>query len=70
MLSRPWGFRLEDIGREVFFWQGDADANVPVAHVRYLAEVIPNSTLEIVAGKGHYSLLDDAPRFLSTLVAR
>jgi pimeloyl-ACP methyl ester carboxylesterase len=67
MLSRPWGFRLEDITCDVSFWQGDADANVPVAHVRYMADVIPNSSLEIVPGKGHYSLLDDAPRFLAAL---
>jgi hypothetical protein len=31
LFTRDWGFRLEDIAVPVQVWQGDADANVPVA---------------------------------------
>lgn len=31
LLTRPWGFRLQDIVIPVALWHGDADINSPLA---------------------------------------
>lgn len=69
MLCGPWGFQLADIACDVGLIQGDADVNAPIAHAQYMASVIPGAQLEIVPGRGHYSVLDEAPRFLRSVSA-
>lgn len=54
--SRPWGFDLADITVPVQLWHGSQDRLVPLAHSEYLHKRIPGSTLERVAGEGHFSL--------------
>ncbi len=58
MHSRPWGFRLQDIQMEVHLWQGEADANVPVAMGRHQAGAIPNCRATFYPGEGHFMAID------------
>ena len=55
---RPWGFKLSEISKPVFIWQGDDDFMVPHAHSKWLAENIPGSQLKFVPGHGHISLIE------------
>ena len=55
---RPWGFKLSEISKPVFIWQGDDDFMVPHAHSKWLAEHIPGSQLKFVPGHGHISLIE------------
>ena len=54
----PWGFELEAIERPVRIWQGELDRLVPLAHGRWLADVIPGARFVMAAGQGHLSLGD------------
>jgi pimeloyl-ACP methyl ester carboxylesterase len=53
VISRSWGFRLEEIGIPVYLWQGDDDPQVPLAMGQYLAATIPNCRATFVPGAGH-----------------
>jgi pimeloyl-ACP methyl ester carboxylesterase len=55
---RPWGFKLSEISKPVFIWQGDDDFMVPHAHSKWLAKHIPGSQLKFVPGHGHISLVE------------
>jgi pimeloyl-ACP methyl ester carboxylesterase len=55
---RPWGFKLSEISKPVYIWQGDDDFMVPHAHSKWLAEHIPGSHLKFVPGHGHISLIE------------
>lgn len=57
LYARPWGFRLQDIMKEVHLWQGELDTNVTPAMGRYLATAIPNCRSRFYADEGHLSLL-------------
>ena len=56
LYTRPWGFRLQDIGDEVHLWHGEQDYNVPVSVGRYVADVIPKCHATFVENEGHFSL--------------
>ncbi len=55
LLSRDWGFSLEDIRVPVQFFQGDADGIVPPKHGRFQASRVPGSTLHRRPGQGHFA---------------
>ena len=59
MYARRWGFRLEDIAKEVHLWQGELDKNVPPSMGRYQAHAIPNCRATFYPGEGHISLVVD-----------
>jgi len=52
----PWGFALEEIEQPLVLWHGTADRTVPRLLVDYLAAHLPNGTLRLVEGEGHFSL--------------
>ena len=67
---RPWGIRWEDLSAEVGLWYGKFDRNAPVGMGRYLAQVIPNSTLHVVEDGGHFSTINNhIDRILEYLIA-
>ncbi len=53
----PWGFELRDLCVPVYLWEGSKDRTGPPEYSRLLLDQIPNSTLQIVPGEGHVSLL-------------
>lgn len=67
--QQPWGFELAKISTEVQLWHGDDDDVVPVLHSEYLAQQLPNASLTLVPGEGHFSLpVMDAEAILGALV--
>jgi len=68
LLTRPWTFRLEDIRVPVRLWHGEADAVVPVAMGRHLAQAIPHCRAEFIPGAGHYLVFDRIGPFLEAMV--
>jgi pimeloyl-ACP methyl ester carboxylesterase len=53
LLTRPWGFRLEDIQVPVRLWHGERDPNSPVAMARHVAAMIPNCRATYHPDEGH-----------------
>lgn len=56
LLSKPWGFRSEDIRIPVKLWHGAQDKTVPPNMSREQHERIHASTLTILPEEGHFSL--------------
>jgi pimeloyl-ACP methyl ester carboxylesterase len=52
--SRPWGFAPEDVRVPTEIWQGDADTFIPRAWGETLSKRIPDATLELRPGEGHF----------------
>ena len=69
LFATDWGFRLEDITVPVHIWQGDLDHNVPPAHGRRQADLIPDARLHEIAGEGHLLFVDHMPEILGELAA-
>ena len=56
LLARPWGFDLATVKAPVLLWHGERDRNVPVAHGRYLASVLPSCRATFYTEEAHLSL--------------
>jgi len=56
LYSKPWGFRLEDIGADVHLWHGELDGQVLPSVGRYVAGAIPNCRATFAPNDGHISL--------------
>ena len=70
LYSRSWGFRLEDVAREVHLFQGELDVNVPPAMGRYQAQALPRCHPRFYADEAHLSLvLNQADDILRALTA-
>lgn len=65
----PWGFDLEDLSTPIRVYQGTADPLVPESWGRLLAERIPDASLTILPGEGHYIALTRRHDVLRWLVA-
>lgn len=50
---RPWGFALDEVAVPVRVWHGQADAYVPVHHVRQLVGRLPAATISVDPEAGH-----------------
>lgn len=55
VVSRRWGFKLEEIRVPVWLWHGQEDRNVPPALARFLSERIPGSRTTFYRADGHLS---------------
>lgn len=53
---KEWGFKLSEVSKPVFLWQGDDDFMVPHAHSRWLEKHIPTAVLRFIPGQGHISI--------------
>jgi pimeloyl-ACP methyl ester carboxylesterase len=69
ILSRPWGFRLEDISIPVHLWHGEEDANVSLSAARAVARAIPNCRATFLPGEGHWLFLEHWKEILERLLA-
>ena len=68
LFSRWWGFDIADISTPVYLWHGDDDLVIPLIHGQRMAELIPNSHLSVVAGKGHLAMLDAAEEAIDLIL--
>jgi pimeloyl-ACP methyl ester carboxylesterase len=57
LLSRPWGFGLEEIETPVFLWQGEEDVVVTPAMARHMEAKIPGCRATFLPGEGHLLFL-------------
>jgi pimeloyl-ACP methyl ester carboxylesterase len=56
LLGEPWGFALADVAVPVTLWHGEDDRVVPAEQSRILAEELPDATLRLQPGHGHFLL--------------
>lgn len=63
----PWGFDLTGITVPVAVWQGRADAMVPFAHGRFLADRVPGARVHLFEDEGHLSLIGRIDEILADL---
>jgi pimeloyl-ACP methyl ester carboxylesterase len=68
-LRRSWGFDLSAIKAPVLLWHGAADMFSPVGHTHWLANQIPNSTLQVESGAAHFGAVEILPRVLAWIAA-
>jgi pimeloyl-ACP methyl ester carboxylesterase len=65
--GQPWPFDPAAITVPVHLVHGELDTVVAPAHSRHTAELIPESTLHMLPGHGHLTIMDDFPAMGSTL---
>lgn len=53
LFTRPWGFSLSAVRVPVWWWHGDADHIVPLAHAHHAVPRIPGAGLTIRPGESH-----------------
>jgi pimeloyl-ACP methyl ester carboxylesterase len=68
LITRPWGFKLEDIKVPVYLWHGTADNSTTMNMVRYMEERIPNCEATLCEGEAHMLLIPHWEEVLTTLV--
>jgi pimeloyl-ACP methyl ester carboxylesterase len=70
LISRAWGFRLEDVRAPVNLWHGDHDTVIPLHHAKYLASVLPDARLVVCRGEGHMVMWGHLRAILATAARR
>jgi pimeloyl-ACP methyl ester carboxylesterase len=68
LVSRPWGFRLEEIPIEVHLWHGTEDSSTPLAMAQYMADTIPTCHATFLPGEGHFLVFTHWREILGTLL--
>ena len=69
LLTRPWGFRLDEIEAPVHLWHGEQDAIMPIQLARRTAAAIPRCQATFVPDAGHLVLIDHAGAILDALLS-
>jgi len=67
LLTRPWGFHLEDIHVPVHLWHGTDDDATPISMGRYVAGQIPNCRTTFCEGEAHLLLFPHWEEILAAL---
>jgi pimeloyl-ACP methyl ester carboxylesterase len=67
LLTRPWGFALEEIKVPVCLWHGTADDFTTTNMARYLEKSIPGCKAFIYDGEGHMLLIPRWEEILNVL---
>ncbi len=57
LMTRPWGFRIEDVRGPVVLWHGEEDFDVPVLLARAVARRLPCCDPHFIRGAGHLWVL-------------
>jgi len=68
LLTRPWGFSLEDIRVPIHLWYGTDDDLVTVPMARYIAGKIPGSKTTICENEAHLLLFPHWEDILTQLL--
>jgi pimeloyl-ACP methyl ester carboxylesterase len=67
LFGRPWGFDLNDIDVPVFWWHGDADNIVPLAHAEHSVALLGACELAVRPSESHLGGFAAADIVLETL---
>ncbi|MBY0122984.1 alpha/beta fold hydrolase [Bacillus sp. S/N-304-OC-R1] len=54
LLSKPWGFDLNDISIPVHIWHGEDDRMAPFEEIKKVAKAIPKVSNHFIPGAGHF----------------
>lgn len=65
--GRPWPFDPGSIAAPVHVVRGELDTLLLLTHSRHISELIPGSTLRVLPGHGHFTILGDLPAMASAL---
>ena len=68
ILGGVWPIDWNGVG-PVTLWQGEDDRLVPPAHAHDLSARLPQASLNVVPGRGHFLLRGEAERVLSRLLS-
>jgi pimeloyl-ACP methyl ester carboxylesterase len=68
LITRPWGFQLEEIRVPLKIWHGTADNVTSIRMAKYMAGQIPNSQLIICPDEGHMLLIPHWEEILTQLI--
>jgi len=69
LLTRPWGFPLEEIRIPVHLWQGSMDDLATIPMARFIAGKIPGCSLTICEGEAHLLLFPHWEEILTQLIS-
>ncbi len=53
VLTRPWGFLVEEIDIKIYLWHGEEDTTVPLSMGKYMACRLPSCEARYCPGEGH-----------------
>jgi len=70
LIVLPWGFAVGAVEAPVHLWHGADDPEIPAHHAEFVARVVADSTLEIVADGDHMLLFTHADEILGALAER
>ena len=70
LITRPWGFKLNEIKVPVHLWHGTEDNSTTMAMARYMADKIPNCQLTICEGEAHMLLIPHWEEILTAVTVR
>lgn len=65
--GRPWSFATSNVAEPVYVLHGELDEVVPVAHSHHTAELIADSTLRVLPGHGHMTVVAELPTLASAI---
>jgi pimeloyl-ACP methyl ester carboxylesterase len=66
--GRPWPFDSSRIRVPTHVVHGELDLVLPIAHSRHTAELVPGSTLSVLPGHGHFTILSELPTLAREVV--
>jgi pimeloyl-ACP methyl ester carboxylesterase len=64
LFTREWGFEPDEIEAPIWWWHGDADNIVPLAHAEWLVPRLRHATLFVRPGESHLGGLGIATEVL------
>jgi pimeloyl-ACP methyl ester carboxylesterase len=67
LITRPWGFPLEEIKVPIHLWHGTADDVTSIRMGQYMAKHIPNCKATFCEGEAHMLLVPHWEEILTTL---
>jgi pimeloyl-ACP methyl ester carboxylesterase len=65
--GRPWTFDPGAIATPMHVVHGELDTIVPLAHSQHTSELVRGSTLRVLRGHGHFTILGELPAIASAL---
>lgn len=67
-ITSDWGFSPREVTVPVRSWHGGSDMLVPVPHAEHLVDLLPDATIEVFEGDGHFAGYSRAPTVLDWLL--
>jgi pimeloyl-ACP methyl ester carboxylesterase len=68
LMTKPWGFLLEEIKAPVYIWQGEIDVIVTLAMAQYMANKIPECKTSFLPEEGHLLIFKYWKTIFETLI--